>query len=248
MKIALCVDLHDSEKLKELIRISDFYLEDFTFYEYSNGEALLNAYKDFDVIFVDMQIQGRMSGALIVREIRKRDVNVLIIYYSVFDAYASKISTTRPYDYLLKNYPYEKSVQFLNQILQEIQNKKYKPKLPITCNGQIYILQLDDILYIQIYKKGSKLWIINKRSKEIGREVLITNTKIKEYHRDLNSYGFVFAGESYLINIENVISRQDYEVFLRDGHKITVARRKRKMFDEELVKYYSNKLNSGMVT
>lgn len=241
MKIAICDDCReDIRQLEEYIRKSKFYSDAFTFYEYLCGEELLNNYRDYDAIFLDIKIQGGMNGASVAHQIRKRDAKVLITFYSDFESMASKISSIRPYDYLLKKYPNEILVQYLDRVLEEIQNKKEVPKLPVVCNGQIYVLHLEDIIFIQIYKKGSHIWLTKKKAEEIGRQTIETSTKLKEYHQLLNSYGYIFAGESYLIYAENVLSRQGNDVLLRDGYKIPVARRKKKMFDEELGNYYGN--------
>lgn len=241
MKIAICDDCQeDIRQLKGLIQKSEFYLDKFIFYEYLSGEALLNDYREFDVVFLDMQIQGGMNGAMLAHQIRKRDAKVLITFYSDFESQASKISSIRPYDYLLKKYSNEKLVQYIDQILEEVQKKKEILKLPVVCSGQIYILQLEDIIYIQIYKKGSQIWLTKKKAEEISRQTIVSSIKLKEYYQLLNSYGFIYAGESYLIYAENVISRQGNEVLLRDGHKIPVARRKKKKFDEELGNYFGN--------
>ncbi len=248
MKIAICDDCQeDIRQLEECIRESKFCPKNQEFCKYSSGEALLADYRDFDVVFLDMKIGEGMNGALTAQNIRMRDSKVIIVFYSEFESPASRISSVRPYDYLLKKYSKEELTQCLDMVLEEVQNKEELPRLPVVCDGKVFILRISDIIYIQIYRKGSQIWLTDKKAEEIWgsvssekehKQTIETKTRLKEYYQELKNYGFIYASESYIINAERVISRQKDIVRLQGGHNLIVVRRMRKVFDEELGKYY----------
>ncbi|MDR7810519.1 LytR/AlgR family response regulator transcription factor [Lacrimispora sp.] len=248
MKIAICDDCRDDiRQLKECIRESKFCPQNQEFCEYSSGEALLADYRGFDIVFLDMKIGEGMNGTLTAQNIRKRDTKVIIVFYSDFESPASRISSVRPYDYLLKRYSKEELSQSLGMVLEEVLNKEELPKLPVVCDGKVFILQISDIIYVQIYKKGSQIWLTDKKAEEIWggvssekelKQTIETKTKLKEYYQELRNYGFIYASESYIINAEKVVSRQKDFVRMEGGHNLTVVRRMKKVFDEELGKYY----------
>ncbi|WP_313186858.1 LytR/AlgR family response regulator transcription factor [Lacrimispora sp.] len=253
MKIAICDDcLEDIRQLEECIKESKFCPQDQDFYEYSSGEALLADYRDFDVIFLDMKIGEGMNGTLTAQNIRKRDSKVIILFYSQFESPASRISSIRPYDYLLKQYSKEELTQCLDIVLEEVQNREEVPRLPVVCDGKIFILRISDIIYIQIYRKGSQIWLTDKKTEEIWgsglsekerKQTIETKTRLKEYYQELKDYGFIYASESYIINAEKVVSRQKDFVRMQGGHNLSVVRRMKKAFDEELGKYYGVRYN-----
>ena len=54
---------------------------------FSSGEEFLENFKDYHVIFLDIQMGG-ISGMDTAREIRKRDGNVLIVFVTNMSQYA----------------------------------------------------------------------------------------------------------------------------------------------------------------
>lgn len=104
MKIAICDDcLEDIEYLKKLIQASKMCpanVEFAEFAEFASGEDLLSSHSNFDAIFLDMQMEG-MDGKEIAREIRKRDSNVVLSFYSAFTENAHNVLDFRPLKYLL---------------------------------------------------------------------------------------------------------------------------------------------------
>lgn len=239
MKIAICDDCReDILQLEKLIRNSRFCPEGQKFFEYLSGEDLLNNYMDFDIIILDMCMRKGMNGIETARHIRKRDAKVIIMFYSDYESKASKISSVRPYNYILKKSSKEEMLQNLDMVLEEIQLKVEPSKIPIVCNGQVFMLQISDIVYIQIYKKGSQIWLTNKKREEIHKQTIESSTKLKDYYELLGRYGFIYASASYIINAEKVISCQKTSVILQGNYNLPVARRMKKVFDEELGKYY----------
>ena len=239
MKIALCDDCRDDiMQLEKLIKESNFCPENLYFFEYLSGEELLNNYMDFDLIILDMCMGEGLNGVETAKNIRKRDAKVIIMFYSDYESKASKISSVRPYNYILKKYSNEEMLQNLDMVLEEIQLRIEPPKIPIVCKGQVFMLQISDIVYIQIYKKGSEIWLTDKKRQEICKQTIETSTKLKEYYEVLGKYGFIYASASYIINAEKVMSRQKSSVILQGNHNLPVARRLKKLFDEELGKYY----------
>lgn len=245
MKIAICDDCQvDIESLKELIKSSTIFPAELEFYEFLSGEGLLADFAAFDVIFLDMQMGGGMNGVRTAEEIRKRDPDVLLSYYSGYEMPANQILQVRPFQYLIKDTSKEELALTLQTIFEEIEKKRNRMRIHATYNGKVFFLQISDIIYISILNKGSELWLTKKKSEEIwgkdvhtGKLALKSNLRVSDYYKMLQDKGFAYANKSYIINVEHIRSREKNTVLLSDGSALSVTRGMKKEFDDKFCKY-----------
>ena len=72
-------------------------------------------------------------------------------------------------------------------------------------------------------------------------EVYTSGEKLDELYEQLEDSGFLYAHNSYLVNIQHVIAVGTKELQMDNGMKLTIARSKAKKFQEVFVKNVSKK-------
>lgn len=250
MKIAICDDcLEDIKFLEGLIRKSKRCPVNLDFYEFSSGKALLANYTDFDAIFLDMLMEG-MDGKQTAEDIRKRDSKVILSFYSGYESAANEVMRSRPYGYLMKNSKKEVMLSEIEMVLMEAEKREQLPRLPVICDGKVFLLDLSSILYISIYNKGSRIWITDARAEEIwGAKwkpedtAINSSVKMDAYYEELKNFGFIYASKSYIVNSENVVARIKDTIKLKGGHEIGISRSRKKSFDREFSRFWGIKYN-----
>ncbi len=252
MKIAICDDcLSDIRNLEKLILESTEHPEDITFYDFLNGEALLDSHETFAVIFLDIKMKTEREGTEIAESIRLADMDTLLVFYTAYDYPASRIFRVQPYSYLLKDAPAKELKSALQRILQEAARRDRPCHLLVKYAGTIFTLKPADILYICIQDKGSAIYLTEEKADEIFRiserkqapkELFVkSGVKLDSYYEQLKDFGFIYAKKSYIINAQYIVARSRDSVLLKDKTELTVSRSRKKQFDDALGRYWSTR-------
>lgn len=237
--VAICDDESpDRERLMKLIRRSPLCPEGLIFYEYEGGEVLIEDYREFDAVFIDIGMKA-MNGTETAQAVRKIDPSVLLAFYTGVEEYASRIVPVHPFAYLNKKDKDKVLSEELNFLIEEMLRRHQMPKLPVRRDGCLFLLNPSDILYISIRGKGSEVWLTKEAAARLhtGAECIKSNVHLTAYYEQLNTYGFIYAHKSYIINAEYVIMRSKNSIVLENGCELNIARSRQKEFDRELSAY-----------
>ena len=108
MKIAICDDEKKaSEALLEILRECPESVEKTDVY--FSGEELLRAKEQYDLLFLDIDMEG-IDGIETARKIRLKDKKVKIVYVTAYSEYAGKAFSVHAFGYLLKPVKRKKSL------------------------------------------------------------------------------------------------------------------------------------------
>jgi len=100
IKIAICDDdLITLNHTKEIIE--NYKKKDLQVYSYKSGEGLLNSEDKFDIIFLDIDMDG-INGIEAAKRIRVYDKKVKIIYVTNYTDYTSSAFSVHAFGYLVK--------------------------------------------------------------------------------------------------------------------------------------------------
>lgn len=230
MNIAVC----DDEKIicnqiEKLVKIQE---PDCDIELFASGEELLKADTVFDIIFLDIQMDG-INGIETAKTLRnKKQVSVLIFITGmkeyVFDAF-----DVSAFHYLLKPVEENKFSEVLAKAAAEVRMKKGEEELFfIKSKGRNVILNRNDILYIESQNR-----MVNFHT---TKEILKIYSDMKNLEQQLGK-NFYRCHRGYIVNLGYVTEYEKDSISLTNGENIYLSRRKYK----EFVKIYMDYLRKG---
>lgn len=222
--IGICDD--DPVYIKYIKRLFCDACREIEFYEYLSGEELvrdMQLREAYDLLIVDIQLTG-MDGNETAKEFRKQFSNTLLVFCSgVFKPTVESFETT-PYRYWLKEYTEEQMEKEIKEILCKMEKSKVMPYIMGKKDNRLMRLSPKQISYIAIAKKGTVLYNGN------SKERYTSSKKLPEFYEQLKDFGFVYAHNSYIVNLEYVAVVGPKELEFVNGEKLTISRARSKEF------------------
>ena len=126
--------------------------------DFSTGEGLLAAKADFDIIFLDIQMEG-MGGIEAARTLRQSNDDRVIIFITGIKEHVFEAFDVSAFHYLLKPIAEQKFMEVLDRAIEEAGKRKgqKESRIFIKTKNQGYTLKLNSILYIE--NRGKKVEI-----------------------------------------------------------------------------------------
>ena len=201
---------------------------------FSTGEELLASEGRFDIVFLDIQMDG-MNGIEAARSLRKRQEETVLIFITGIKEYVFDALDLYAFQYLLKPLNEKKFVEVLDRAVQEAGRKKEKRGLFIKARN--LTLDQTDILYIE--SRGKKVEIHTARDKE-SIEIYAS---MEELEGQLGE-GFYRCHRAYIVNMAHITEYGSDSILLTNGDKVYLAKKKY----GEFVKAYMWHLQNGGVS
>ncbi len=222
LKAAIVEDNNDDAKnLSEVL--NRYFTENKITYKlerFLRGEDFLESSINFDIVFLDIEMQG-INGIETASRLREKQKDTVIILVTNMIQYAIQGYSVQAADYILKPVDYEGLSKKIPSFLEAV-NKK-KKTINVKTNESIIKLLLSKILYIEVF--GHRIVI------HYGDKTIECGGTLKEFEADLSSAGFVKSSKSCLVNL-SAVERIDTDTVTINGEKIPLSRRERKPFIE----------------
>ena len=211
---------------------------DFDISVFDTGEGLLAAGKDFDMIFLDIQMEG-MGGIEAARTLRQSGVDVVVIFITGIREYVFEAFDVSAFHYLLKPIEEQKFMEVLGRAAEEARKRKGQKErqIFIRAKNQGYTLNLNSILYIE--SRGKKVEI---HTTDI-EDIIESYATMDELEGQLGD-GFYRCHRGYLVNMAHIVRYDNDSIFLSSGGKVYLTRKKH----NEFVKAYMWYLQNGGVS
>lgn len=235
IRIAICEDSKTDQKilhnlLKHVTR--ERKVESFIT-TFACGEELLTNYRSdqFDLVFMDIFMNG-LNGMDVGREIRKKDVDVEIVFCTSSTDFALESYEIFPLGYLLKPYDIDRISNIMDFYLQK---RPYVPRkcLVLSIRDRDYRLNYKDIIYVESVDKVVIFHTVNDGDVRLYE-------KLGNIQDHINDGRFLRCNQSYLINMDYIIKRDNFDFVMTDGSLIPIRKRQRK----QLVDIYKNYINN----
>lgn len=230
IKFAICDDEpHMAQEISD--RLSQYMTEKKTgpycVNYFSNGRFLLESGCDFDVVFLDIQMEhpDGMETAKMLRQQKNRSllVFVTILKECVFDAFE-----VEAYDYLVKPLDSGRFKRTMDRVVHTLSRREEK-SIVIRQGASCEVVLLEEILYCEV--QGRKIYIHQN-----GGKVINYYEKMEDFERRVDSR-FFRCHRSYLVNLEYVRGSHSGQVILPQDVRIPVSRLRERDLTEALLRY-----------
>lgn len=200
---------------------------------FQSGEALIAAYDFFDVVFLDIDMQG-IDGIETGRRIRERDHETKIIYLTSYRDYVAGAFEVHAFQYLLKPISQIHLTQILEEIFRYVRKADKRTILDFHTSEGMVCVDAADICYFEF---------IDRRIKMVTVQGVYTMTgKISSVYERTHSIGFSMPHKSFVVNFLHVKNVRNLDIFLDNGDRIPLSQKKQKVWKQELTNYLSERL------
>ena len=194
---------------------------------FQDGCSLLESDCDFDVIFLDIQME-HLNGMETAKMLRQRKNHSLLIFVTVLKECVFDAFEVEAFDYLVKPFDSGHFKRTMDRIIKSIRQRETK-SIVIRRGTSCDIILLPEIVYFEV--QGRKIYIHQ------------SNGKITDYYDKLNDLEqridgrFFRCHRSYLVNIEYIRGCNAGQVILSQGDKIPVSRLRERDLTQALLRY-----------
>lgn len=207
----------------------DFHISDF-----ATGEELLAAEREFDIVFLDIQMEG-MGGIEAARILRRQDEDAVLIFITGMKEYVFEAFDVSAFHYLVKPIEEKKFMEVLGRAVTEAGKRKGRKEkqIFIRTKNQGYTLNLSSILYIE--SRGKKVGIHTTDTEEI----IEAYATMDELEGQLGS-SFYRCHRGYLVNMAHIARYDNDSILLSGGGKVYLTRKKHNEFVKAYMWYLQN--------
>lgn len=238
MRIAICDDEKSCcEAIESAVRHwSDRNTHDISTHVYFSSEEMLLAYEErqYDVVFLDIQFPGEISGYELASRLRASDEWLQIVFTTNFSDYAIQGYSVNALRYLLKPVQEEQIFECLDIAHRQYRLSQDKMLILSTKNAQ-HALQQRDILFLE--SKGHTLYI---HSRGVSDPIQIRAT-LEHIHGRLSKELFVRCHKSYVVNISCVRKLTYESATIGDGQTIPVGIRYKNAVYQAFEEYFQGR-------
>jgi len=185
---------------------------------YETGEALLAAETSYDIVFLDIQMDG-LNGIDTAKLLREQSKDVVIIFITAMKEYVFEAFDVAAFHYILKPIREERFVTVYTRAAEEVMYHKKQEKKPLfikTRNRNI-TLEQKDILYIESRAKKVEIHTQN--------DVIEVYGAISKLEKELCN-DFYRSHRGYLVNLGYVAEYSSDSITLNNGDTILMAKEK----------------------
>ncbi len=199
---------------------------------YSSGEEFLTAKKDYDIIFLDIQMNG-MNGIEVAKKIRKQSAESVLIFITGIKEYVFEAFDVSAFHYLLKPIEEKKFADVLERAVAVVQRQRRRgsEQLFIKTRTRNIILNQRSILYIE--NRGKKVEI------HTMGETVEMYAAMKDLEKQLET-SFFRCHRGYLVNMAFITEYSGDSITVQNGETIFLAKERYSEFVKEYMRYLRN--------
>ena len=236
IKFAICDD--EPIMIKEISSHLLAYMEtqqhiSFHLSSFPNGQSLLDSSCDFDVIFLDIQME-HPDGMETARKLRQRKSDSLLIFITVLKECVFDAFEVQAFDYLIKPLELERFTRTMDRMLTSL-SQRANQSIVVQKGNSCESLFLSNILYCEVI--GRKIYI---HKKDGG--IVDYYDKLEDLERRVDGR-FFRCHRSYLVNLDFICGCNAGRVLLPQGDEIPVSRLRERELTQALLRHMKKRGN-----
>lgn len=208
---------------------------DFRTVKFYDGKTLINSDIKFDLIFLDIQMDG-IDGIETAKRIREKNMNIPIIYITSYSDYSMRAHKVHAFDFIEKPFDYFHIEAVLKDFLRLSTAKTVNFVQFITDDGEI-TQNADNILYFAYCEQRKIIMYTPEKPVYLRGSISDINTSI-------DSMQFYMTHRNFIVNLKYVktIVKNDYTIRMTNGDIVPLSQRKRLDFKKCLHEYMNEHL------
>lgn len=187
---------------------------------FSSSENVLEAIEheaEIDLLIVDIQIPGEMSGIDLARRIREACLDMTIVFCTNYNEYVFEGYTVNALRYLKKPVAQED----INYCCSYVYNRlaiRNDHALTLFSGGKRYVLRYIEIRCIEARLRNLLFYTT------LSDEPIRINARLADIESSLPRSLFVLCHRSYIVNIAHVRTLTRTECLLSNGESVPISR------------------------
>jgi len=194
---------------------------------FENAVALLDARTSFDILFMDIELEG-MNGYEAAKRIRSVDEQVIIIFATHMTNFAVAGYEVSALDFIVKPVEYAPFYMKMKRALAYL-NRAAARMITIRRNKQLLRMQLGRLKYVE--SKGHTLFY------HFEDEVIDARGKLSDLEEELEGCHFARCNSCYLVNLAFVVRVDGLNVYVGQNEVLRMSRTKRTKFLSQVGEY-----------
>lgn len=256
MRIAICDD--EPEVRNDIERKIRLLYPEMELLLYEDGQELLSTEALFDIIFLDIRMEG-MNGMEAARALRAAGSDAVIIFVTALEEYVYEAFDVGAFHYLVKPLDRGKFYEVLSKAVTERQNcaaerqntgaecqnraagcknarteyrnaeaARMEPGITVKTGAVTERVRLSEIYYMEVFNRKI---ILHKKD-----GVIEFYGKMKDLEQRLGE-DFMRTHRAYLVNLRYVQKYNAAEITLENGQTVLIAKQKYAQFVKQYMHY-----------
>lgn len=189
--------------------------------------------KDFDILFVDIQMR-EMNGVEMAKRVREDGEEIAIVFTTGIADYMETGYDVEALHYLLKPIDPEKIGQCMEKALYRRQKEEF---ILVHGKEETVRIPVKRINYIEAQGHGCVIETSSKTGDTVRTGV---SESISYMEKQLEPFGFIKCHRSYLCRIGSIYRIGREEIFFDNGSRIPVSRRMYKKTNQAFIQCFRN--------
>lgn len=193
---------------------------------FGSGESFLAEGQEFDIVFMDIEMEGEDGFATIeeYRQYYPKSINIILTVHTEMSRQGYRVNAFRYIDKANLKEEVEEALFSAKNLL----NRNAEITLILKSLGTIKV-DLKSILYFETSKRNLKV--------HLEKEEYTCKNSINELAEQLSDKGFYLTHRSYLVNMQWIKEFTQNEICIKNGDKVMLSSRKHNKFKGEYIKW-----------
>lgn len=202
--------------------------------EFLSGNALLQSKEHFDIIFLDIEMEG-MDGIETAKKYKELHRNTLIFVVTAYQKYLDEAMDLHVFRYIDKPVNQKRIFDGLDKAIGFLNHNTITFK---TKESGIITMRMSDILYVEVVHRNA--CVVTENNKYLTRE------KMDYFKSHLTATYFVIPHNSYIVNLNYVIQFKRNCIQMSNKEIISIAPKKQVEIKKDFMRFMGE--NNGSLS